>query len=268
MSRPVIALTSDVRRDRRTMVFLFEEYALAIEEAGGLPLQVPPLRDPSLVAQVLKIADGVLIVGGEDIDPRVYGEEPLPTHQPIPNERFAFDWALANALLAPDNRHPVLGVCYGCQLLAAASGGALHQDIPAQVGATIEHSGRYPDLPMHPIVVTPGTRLHALAGGSLGAASLSVNSAHHQAPKRLGAGLMVSARAPDGVIEAFELAPPKDPKATEKEAGAAPPPNPAAKDGARFLLGLEWHPELLRTRPFERAIFGAFVEAAARKEKE
>ncbi len=252
MPRPVIALTSDVRRDRRTMVFLFEEYALAIEEAGGLPLQVPPMRDPSMVAQILDIADGVVIVGGEDIDPRVYGEDPLPTHEPIANERFAFDWALVQALLAPGAAHPVLGVCYGCQLLAAASGGALHQHIPAQVGDTIEHAGRYPDLPMHPIVVTPGTRLHALAGGTVGAASLSVNSAHHQAPKRLGAGLVVSARAPDGVIEAFELAAPP-------QASPAPPP-PRSE---RFLLGLEWHPELLRTRPFERAIFSAFVDAAA-----
>jgi putative glutamine amidotransferase len=255
MTRPVIALTSDVRRDRRTMVFLFEEYALAIEEAGGLPLQVPPLRDPSLVGQVLEIADGVLIVGGEDIDPRVYGEEPLPTHQPIPNERFAFDWALAKALLAPHDAHPVLGVCYGCQLLAAASGGALHQDIPAQVGATIEHAGRYPDLPMHPIAVTPGTRLHELAGGA-NAALLSVNSAHHQAPKRLGPGLTVSARAPDGVIEAFELAAPVRDSASSRE-GAS-----------RFLVGLEWHPELLRTRPFERAIFSSFVDAAARHSAE
>ncbi len=257
MSRPVIALTSDIRRDRRTMVFLFEEYALAIEEAGGLPLQVPPMRDPSLVGQILELADGVLIVGGEDIDPRVYGEEPLPTHQPIPNERFEFDWALAKALLAPHNAHAVLGVCYGCQLLAAASGGALHQDIPAQVGDTVEHAGRYPDLPMHPIVVTPGTRLHSFAGGSVGAASLSVNSAHHQAPKRLGPGLTVSARAPDGVIEAFELAAPKDP-------ASAPPREPSASNHSRFLLGLEWHPELLRTRPFEHAIFSSFVDAAAR----
>jgi len=119
--RPIIGITSDVRPDRRTMIFLFEEYSRAIEQSGGLPLQIPPLEDPSLVTQVLAAIDGVVIVGGEDIDPREYGEEPLPSHHPVPQARYAFDRALGQHILS--SSIPALGICYGCQLLAVVSGG-------------------------------------------------------------------------------------------------------------------------------------------------
>jgi len=232
--RPIIGITSDVRPDRRTMIFLFEEYSRAIEHSGGLPLQIPPFEDPALVTQVLGAIDGVVIVGGEDIDPREYGEEPLPTHQPVPQARYAFDRALAQHILA--GTIPALGICYGCQLLAVVSGGSLVQDIPTQIGSPVPHSGRYPDLPMHPIEIARGSRLAAIVG----AERIEVNSAHHQAPRRLGSGLVECAHAPDGVVEAFE--------------GTA----------ERFLLGIEWHPELLYPRPPERGIFHSFVAEAAK----
>jgi putative glutamine amidotransferase len=232
--RPIIGITSDVRPDRRTMIFLFEEYAHAIESSGGLPLQIPPFEDASLIPQVLAAIDGLVIVGGEDIDPREYGEDPLPTHQPVPQARYAFDRALAQQVLA--GAMPALGICYGCQLLAVVSGGSLIQDIPVQIGSGVSHSGRYPDLPMHAVDIARGSKLASIVG----AERIEVNSAHHQAPRRLGPGLVECARAPDGVIEAFE------------------------GTGGRFLLGIEWHPELLYPRPPERAIFQAFVEEAAK----
>jgi len=232
--RPIIGITSDVRPDRRTMIFLFEEYSRAIEHSGGLPLQVPPLEDPTLATQVLSTIDGVVIVGGEDIDPREYGEEPLPSHQPVSQSRYAFDRALAEQILS--GTIPTLGICYGCQLLAVVSGGSLVQDIPVQVGSHVSHSGRYPNLPMHPVEIARESKLAAIVGTE----RIEVNSAHHQAPRRLGAGLVECARAPDGVIEAFEAS------------------------GERFLLGIEWHPELLYPRAPERAIFHAFVAEAAK----
>jgi len=231
--RPVIGITSDVRLEKRPMYFLFGEYSRAVEAAGGLPLQIPPLADPALVPDVLDAIDGVVIVGGEDIDPRLYGEEPLPTHEPIPSERLAFDLPFAKALLA--SSMPALGVCYGCQLLAVASGGSLVQDIPTQIPGALEHGGRYPSLPMHPITITKGTRVASLLGGP----TIQVNSAHHQAPKKLGGRLVATGVAPDGVIEAFEAM------------------------GSRFLVGVEWHPELLLDRPEQRRLFEALVENAA-----
>ena len=233
--RPVIGLTSDVRVEARTLGFLFDSYYESVEDAGGLPLQIPPLRDRALIPQVLSTVDAVIVVGGEDLDPRLYGEEPLHTHKPVPPERQRFDLELGRALMACD--HPVLGVCYGCQLLTVVAGGALYQDISTQVGDGVKHTGRFPDLPMHEIEIRGGTRLRDI----LGSERMEVNSAHHQAPKRLGNALVETATAADGVIEAFEAA------------------------GDRFLLGVEWHPDLMRDHPEQRRLFEALVDEAGRR---
>jgi putative glutamine amidotransferase len=213
------------------MAFVFAEYVRRVEEAGGLPLAVPPLVQTSLIPQLLAELDAFVIVGGEDLDPRLYGETALRTHEPLPAWRERFDLELARSLLASD--HPVLGVCYGCQLLAVVSGGSLWQHLPAQVGETVNHAGKYPDLPMHGVDILEGTRLREL----LGVSAIRVNSAHHQAPRTLGAGLRPAGVAPDGVIEALEA------------------PN-------RFLFGVEWHPELLLDDATRR-LFEGLVEAAA-----
>jgi putative glutamine amidotransferase len=231
-NRPIIGVTSDVRIEKRTLSFVFSSYYECVERAGGLPLQIPPLEELDLVSQILATVDGFVIVGGEDLDPDLYGEKPLPTHQGLPRFRERFDLELARRLLRSD--HPALGICLGCQLLTVASGGALYQHIPDQIPGALCHSGRYPDLPTHPIEVVAGSRLR----GILGADRLTVNSAHHQAVRRLGRGFVVSATAPDGVIEAFE----------------AP--------GDRFLLGVEWHPDLMAEAPEQRRIFEALVDAA------
>lgn len=233
VGRPLIGITSDVRVERRTLGFVFDAYWKSVVRAGGLPLVIPPLSEPELVAGILATVDGVVIVGGNDLDPRLYGEEPLATHVPVPGARQEFDLELARALLRSD--HPVLGICYGCQLLAVASGGALWQHLPTQVGTAVGHAGTYPDLPWHDLEVRAGSRLRDL----LGSDRVTVNSAHHQAPKRLGPGLAVTASADDGVIEGFEA------------------------EGERFLVGVEWHPELMPERPEQRRLFDAVVAEAA-----
>jgi putative glutamine amidotransferase len=232
--RPVIGITTDVRADTRTLQFVFSEYVECVERAGGLPLHIPAVN-PAAVPQLLDRVDGVVIVGGEDLDPALYGETPVPIHRRVPEFRQRFDIALARALL--DTRHPVLGTCYGCQLLAVAAGGSLHQDVTAEFGTEIRHGGgTYPDLPEHDVTVVPGSRLH----GVLGADRLRVNSAHHEAPREPGNGFVVAATAPGGVIEAIE----------------AP--------GDRFALGVMWHPEILAAgRPDQQRLFDALVEAAA-----
>jgi putative glutamine amidotransferase len=231
--RPVIGITSDVRVEKRTLSFVFAPYYECVERTGGLPLQIPALSDPGLIPEVLAAVDGVLIVGGNDLDPRLYGEEPLATHDPVPDDRMGFDAELGRAVLASDL--PVFGICYGCQLLAVASGGTLVQHIPTQVPDALPHFGRYPDLPRHEVEVAPGSRLRELVGPQL-----VVNSGHHQDPRDLGDGLAITARAPDGVIEALE----------------AP--------GDRFVLGVQWHPELLGERPEQLRLFQALTRAASK----
>jgi len=232
--RPRIGITCDVRVEARPLAFVFEPYVRRVEEAGGIPLAIPPLLDPTAIPRILEVFDGIVIVGGEDMDPRLYGEEPRATHEPLPKWRERFDIALGRALLESDI--PVLGICYGCQLLAVSAGGALWQDIPSQVGEDIPHSGHYPNLPTHSVDLAEGTRLREL----LGVPTVRVNSSHHQAPKRLAAGLRESAVAPDGVVEAFE------------------------GTGDRFLFGVQWHPELGDDEA-SRKLFAALVDAARRR---
>lgn len=233
--RPRIGITCDVRVEARPLAFVFEPYVRRVEQAGGLPFALAPLQDPAPIPELLEPLDGLVIVGGEDLDPRLYGEAPLGTHEPLPPWRERFDLALGRALL--DSDLPVLGICYGSQLLAVVSGGALWQDIPSQVGNAVRHAGRYPDLPVHPVDVAEGTRLRELLG-----ARIEVNSSHHQAPKRLGPGLRPAATAPDGVLEAFE------------------------GTGDRFLVGVQWHPEL-NDDDTARRLFGALVDAARRRSR-
>lgn len=230
--RPLIGIPCDVRPEARTLAFVFEEYVSAVEAAGGIPLLIPPLSDPAPIGRYLDLVDGLLFVGGEDIDPREYGEEPLASHDPVPDARGAFDLAFARAAVATEL--PLLGVCYGCQLFAVVTGGTLWQDLPTQVENPLNHGGKFPDLPHHPIEVVGGTRLRTL----LGEDRAEVNSAHHQAPKSVGEGWVVSATAPDGVIEALE------------------------QTGERFAIGVEWHPELMLQRPEQRRLFEALVEQA------
>jgi putative glutamine amidotransferase len=129
---------------------------------------------------------------------------------------------------------PVLGVCGGMQLLAVVRGGALHQHLPDDLG--VSHEQPPPkDVPSHPVEVAPGSILARLVGPG----SLDVNSTHHQAVSRPGSGMAVSARAPDGVVEAIEL------------------------DGHPFALGVQWHPEVLASRdPRQAAILRGLVQAA------
>jgi len=230
----VIGIPCDVRREARPLAFVFQNYVHRLESAGALPLLLPPLADLSRIGAALDRVDGVLFVGGEDIDPRAYGEEPLPTHEPVAGARGAFDLAVAATVL--ERGLPVLGVCYGCQLLAVASGGSLWQDLPSQVEGAGPHGGRYPDLPSHPIDVADGSRLRDIVG----AARIDVNTAHHQAVKRLGHGWTVTARSDDGVVEAIE----------------GPVHGP-------FALGVEWHPELMEDAPEQQRLFDALVRAAS-----
>lgn len=231
--KPVIAINCDVVAQPRRRACLNENYYDAIERAGGIPLLLPPLLDAESIDELLDRVDGVMLTGGDDIDPARYGEAPHPTVDRLDPRREQADFALLER--AEVAGLPILGVCCGLQLINVHRGGSLIQDIPAQVGARLSHRGTPEVQATHEIEVEPGTLLHRLVGSRP-----NVNSAHHQAARTVGRGLRVIARAADGVIEGLE-----------------------GTDPARFLLAVQWHPERITDWPGQIDLFRALVEAAA-----
>ena len=229
--RPRIGVTLDADEARGTYE-LRRAYVDALLAAGGLPVLLP--HAPGAAADYCALLDGLVITGGAfDVDPALYGEARRPSCGPTKPERTAAELAVLQAALA--GRLPVLGICGGMQLLAVARGGSLHQDLAADLGAAGHEQPAPKDVPSHEVAIAPGTRLAALVG----AESLRVNSTHHQAVKAPGAGVVISARAPDGVIEAIEL-----------------PELP-------FALGVQWHPEAaLRHDPRHARLYAGLVAAA------
>jgi putative glutamine amidotransferase len=211
------------------------DYQEAILRAGGTPWLLSIGRDRP--ADVVARSRGLLLPGGGDIDPARYGEPPHRTFDAAEHGRDDYELELVQRALETDL--PVLAICRGIQVLNVARGGTLVQDIPSEVDGTTAHMVRDPAWALaHDVWVTPGTRLEAVLRDRLEDDACGVNSRHHQAVKRVGDGLVVSATAPDGVVEAVE-----DPNRL-------------------FCLGVQWHPEnFYRTGEF-RALFEAFVRAA------
>ena len=217
-------------------------YSVAAADAGGVPVMVPLFdEDPDTLRAVYDRLDGLLLAGGVDMDPVTFGEPPHPQLGRTDHARDVVELKLASWAIA--DRKPVLGLCRGHQVLNVALGGTLWQDIGAQVPTAIKHdffpNEGYPrDYLAHDVSIAPGSRLHA----AFDAPSVPVNSMHHQAVKALAPALVVTAHAPDGLIEAVE----------------------SGTD--HFLVGVQWHPEIFEDRDERtRRLFRDFV-AAARQE--
>lgn len=237
MARVPVGLT--IGNSRNDEIFsLRDDYVRAVESAGGLPLVLAPgkVEDaPGLAAEYLERVDALVLSGGADIDPALYGEARHPTVTRVFPERDAFELALCREALRRDM--PTLAICRGHQLLNVATGGTLFQDIASQVEAATVHD---PDQERwercHDVAVLPGTRLRDI----LGRERVAVNSFHHQAVKELGRGLVLSARGcDDGVIEGMEM------------------------PDRRFVIGVQWHPESFWDQPQGfQPLFQALVNAA------
>lgn len=236
-ARPRIGITCDFETitDRRgcpaPRYVLGEAYVEAVRSAGGEPWLLAHL-EPERARSVLDLLDGLVISGGDfDIPPAYYGEEARPACGRTRVERSAFERALA--LGARARNLPLLGVCGGMQLINVAFGGSLYQDVSEREGC-LQHSQPHDKRrPHHRVDLTPGSLLARLTGG----AALEVNSTHHQIVRALGRDLVATGVAADGVVEGIEVA------------------------GARFVVGVQWHPESIEA-PEHQAIYRGLVEAA------
>ena len=195
---------------------LSEGYYLSVLKAGGTPVCIPPHADKEALVTLLQTLDGIILSGGGDINPLLLGEEPIPQLHSVCPQRDEPELFLARE--AFHRQIPMLGICRGIQVMAAALGGKLWQDIYAQgQGASIKHSQEMPrHYASHTVALQDGTTLQSIFGGKQ---TLSVNSFHHQAVSDPGPHLRISALSPDGIIEAVE--------SSEHKA----------------LIGLQWHPE-------------------------
>jgi putative glutamine amidotransferase len=229
--RPRIGLTLDVGEEGAAYR-LPRAYADAVAAAGGLPL--PLTHELGLAGALLELCDGLVVTGGAfDVPPELYGEPRRPGCGPTRPERTAFELEVLKLALARDL--PLLGVCGGMQLLAVARGGTLYQDLATDLGLGGHEQPAPKDKPSHAVRIEAGSRLAALVGAS----PLLVNSTHHQAVRDPGAGVTISARAEDGLVEAIELT------------------------GRRFALGVQWHPEsAARHEPRHAALYAGLVSAA------
>ena len=209
-------------------------YVRAVQDAGGVPVLLPPPLEGAARAALWRLLDGVVLTGGGDVDPARFGEARHPAVSNVSAARDTLEIDLTRYALG--RRLPLLAICRGIQLLNVALGGTLQQDIAGEPGSLINHSQSEPrHQPTHAVKLDDGTRL----AGILGALELDVNSFHHQALKGLGRGLRPVAWAPDGVVEGIEL------------------------DGADFVVGVQWHPEDLAGHDAAaRNVFRALVAAA------
>ncbi len=218
MSSPIIGITTDVEGE---YLKVKHRYPDAIARAGGIPFLIPPSGSTAFYAERIK---GLLIPGGNDLDPFYYNEPMMSNVRPVSRKRSDFEFSLLNEVVSL--RKPVFGICYGMQLVNVAFGGTLYQDIESQVSVEINHKKDY-----HIIVITENRFLEK--------GKFSVNSTHHQAIKELGPDLLAFAYAPDNLIEAFYM-----------------------KDYP-FLIGVQWHPERLENSELSLRLFRSFVEASS-----
>lgn len=211
------------------------DYPVAVSTAGGVPVVLPPMSLPN--DALLDRLDGLVVSGGPDIDPALYGQPPHPHLGPI--ERHADPRELEVVRAADERRIPILAICRGMQLANVARGGTLWQDLPSERPSAIQHRQTVPgSRPTHTVLIDEDSRLAGLTDDGTGARTLAVNSFHHQAVRTLGRGLRITARAEDGLVEGIE--------ATDHP----------------FLVGVQWHVESLVADPRHEALFAGLVQAA------
>jgi putative glutamine amidotransferase len=216
VKKPIIGITGAYVKKNEHMegVYVHHDYHKTVASNGGIPIILPYIN-AEIAIETLQLCDGIILSGGEDVDPQFYGQDPHPQLGPTIPERDLVEIAIAK--YATQNKIPLLAICRGVQILNVALGGSLVQDIPSQVNEPIQHSQiveRRRDT--HWVTVDESSKLFQVVGID----KIRVNSLHHQALGTLADELRVVALSSDGIIEAVE-----------------------SKNPDTFLLGVQWHPE-------------------------
>ena len=227
-ARPLIGITSVYSANNKSGTTTVDfAYIKAVTETGGAPLILPTISEDQILQQYVDQLDGLVLVGGDDIPPSAYGQQPHETVKIMPTQRYNFEKNLISLWWARGK--PLLGICLGMQFTNVVSGGSLIQDIPSQVGTKVKHRG------YHNVKIEPKSSLAKI----LGSDQAYVYSNHHQAVKDLGRNLKIIARSEDGVAEAME------------------------RTDGKFGLFVQWHPEASDNIEQRNAIYGALVRACA-----
>jgi putative glutamine amidotransferase len=228
---PLIGVTTQISEKK---VHVNRDYMQAIMEAGGIPIAIPFLSNRTELQQLVHALDGLLLSGGEDIDPQIYDEDPHPALDELAPERDNLEMRVLGLFLEQDK--PIFAICRGCQVLNVEMDGDLYQDLPSQKSPSMNHNQKAPrDYAYHSISIKQESLLFRV----LQEEKIRVNSYHHQAAKQVKAPLVVSAWASDGVIEAIE------------------------STTHTYVLGVQWHPESMAVAndPHAKRLFLAFIEA-------
>ncbi|MED3564034.1 gamma-glutamyl-gamma-aminobutyrate hydrolase family protein [Bacillus xiapuensis] len=237
MKKPVIGITTSYVKHNDNMegVYIHHDYHRAVERAGGIPLLLPAVKDEEAIQRYVELCDGIIMSGGEDVDPQFFGKSPHVKIGFFRTERDEFEIRLYHYY--SKTKKPIFGICRGIQLINVACGGTLLQDIPSVKDREAHlHEQTIPrPLPFHQVKLEKNSWI----AGVWGKETMFVNSLHHQAIEKLGGGLVITALADDGIIEAVE-----------------------GKDHP-YLIAVQWHPESMSEKhPEMQELFNQLVQAS------
>jgi putative glutamine amidotransferase len=235
--RPLIGINTDYcasMKGRTPHSFMHSGYYDCVLAAGGVPVMIPPLVKDYDLAPILDKIDGLILTGGDDLDPRKMNLAPHPSVRVIPERRETSDRLLCR--LVQQRKMPVLGIGLGMQELNVCYGGGIYLHIPEDLPKSIPHRDPQGGAHRHTVIMEPGTRMEEIYGPG----EIRVNSYHHQGIRKLAPMFRVGALAPDGLIEAIE-----------------------GKDDSWWIVGVQWHPENEGNISLDMQLIEAFVEAAA-----
>lgn len=234
MAKPLIGITTYNTKNAydRDITAVQHTYIRAVTQAGGIPVLIPAILPSDDLNEIYNHLQGILFSGGGDISLKYFDGENHPSIHEVDERRDITEITLLRQSV--ENEKPFLAICRGLQVMNVALGGTLHTHIPDQVPNPLKHNHDEFTTIVHPVNIDETSKMAEIFGETL----LQVNSLHHQGIKDLASNLRIVGHAPDGVIEAVEIA-----------------EHP-------YALGVQWHPEWLTDQPVMRKLFKSFVDAA------